>query len=52
MTSFEVIIDDTLYNLTTQGNDKENILSAINDFQDGDSYNENGDGEIFYQGKT
>lgn len=35
MTSFEVIIDDTLYNLTQQGSDKKEILSSINDFQDG-----------------
>ena len=36
MTSFEVIIDDTLYNLTTQGTNKNYILSAVNDFQDGE----------------
>lgn len=36
MTSFEVIIDDTLYNLTQQGSEKKNILSPINDFQDGE----------------
>lgn len=47
MTSFEVIIDDTLYNLTTQGNDKENILSAINDFQDGDWWYEKFNDYIF-----
>lgn len=35
MTSFEVIIDDTLYNLTQKGSDKNNILSSINDFEDG-----------------
>lgn len=47
MTSFEVIIDDTLYNLTTQGNDKDNILSAINDFQDGDWWYEKFNDYIF-----
>lgn len=35
MTSFEVIIDDSLYNLIHQGSEKNNILSSINDFQDG-----------------
>lgn len=35
MTSFEVIIDDTLYNLTQQGSDKNKILSPINAFEDG-----------------
>ena len=35
MTSFEIIIDDTLYNLTQNGSDKYNILSPINDFEDG-----------------
>lgn len=35
-TYFEIVIDDTLYNLIQKGSDKYNILSEINDFQDGD----------------
>lgn len=47
MTSFEVIIDDTLYNLTQQGSDKNKILSPINDFQDGDWWYEKFNDYIF-----
>lgn len=47
MTSFEVIIDDTLYNLTQQGSNNENLLSSINDFQDGDWWYEKFNNYIF-----
>ena len=35
MTSFEVIIDDKFFNLVQNGSEKNNILSTINDFEDG-----------------
>ncbi len=46
-TYFEIIIDDTLYNLIQKGSDKYNVLSEINDFQDGDWWYEKFNDYIF-----